>query len=64
MCHGDTSLAAFEWNATNAKPLLSARRSPHMCVDWDAIVGFVKDRVVSKGELARLQNPLQINHDD
>ena len=61
MCHSDTSLTAFEWDLTKTKPMLSARRSPHMCADWDTVVAFVNDRVVSKGELARLENPLRIN---
>ena len=58
MCHGDTSLSAFEWDANKDKPVLSGRRSPHMCVDWSTIEAFAKERVVSKGELRRLENPL------
>lgn len=64
MCHGDTSPTAFEENPTKTKPVLSARRSPHMCVDWDPVLAFVNDRVVRKGELARLENPLRINVDE
>lgn len=63
MCHGDTSLTAFEWDATKSKPVLSGRRSPHMCVDWNTIVAFAEERVVSSGEIARLENPLEINAD-
>ena len=46
------------------KPVLSARRSPHMCVEWHAVLAFVNDRVVSKGELTRLENPLLVNVDE
>ncbi|MCJ1391626.1 hypothetical protein MMC18_004491 [Xylographa bjoerkii] len=61
MCHGDTSLTVFEWDANKSKPMLSPARSPHMCIDWEELRAAVKDRVISHEEFAQLKNPLQEN---
>lgn len=57
MCHGDMSLVGFDWEREKEKPVMSLRRSPHMCVDWEQFMLSMKERVVDHKELARLTNP-------
>ncbi|MCJ1285827.1 hypothetical protein MMC26_005168 [Xylographa opegraphella] len=58
ICHGDTSLVGFKWEREKQKPVMSLRRSPHMCIDWEQLMSSLKERVVDHDELARLANPL------
>jgi hypothetical protein len=57
MCHGDTTLTTFGW-FTKAKPMLNTRLIPHICVDWDALMESLKDRIVDRSEVQALVNPL------
>jgi len=56
LCHADTTLTTFGW-ANKSKPMLNTRPINHKCVDWNALVGSVADRVVGRDEMAALVNP-------
>ena len=58
MCHGDTeSLTTFIWSDRWEKPLLSPQRPQHRCLDWDAMVASMRERIVNDEELGRLRRP-------
>lgn len=38
--------------------MFNASESIHQCVDWDALMDSVRDRVVQEEEILRLDNPL------
>ena len=56
MCHADTTLTTFGW-ADQAQPMLNTRPIEHRCVDWDALMESVSNRVVARDEIAALVNP-------
>lgn len=59
MCRSDTeSMTTFVWRQGQVKPLLSPERPLRRCVDWDRLVGSLKHRVVSEGEMSMMRNPL------
>ena len=58
VCHADSSLTTFKWDTKKARPMFNASESIHTCVDWDTLMGSIKDRVVEETEIARLENPL------
>ncbi|KAF7918841.1 uncharacterized protein EAE98_009619 [Botrytis deweyae] len=56
MCQGDTTLTTFGWEKLS-KPQPHVKPTEHRCVDWDALMGSLADRVVGEEEMAALVNP-------
>ncbi|QSZ31478.1 hypothetical protein DSL72_001043 [Monilinia vaccinii-corymbosi] len=56
MCQGDTTLTTFGWDKLS-KPQPHVKATEHRCVDWDALMESLADRVVSEEEMAALVNP-------
>ncbi|KAI9644382.1 hypothetical protein NHQ30_007739 [Ciborinia camelliae] len=52
------SLTTFVWREGLKGPLLAPERPVRQCVNWDVLMGSIRDRVVAKEELERLKNPL------
>ena len=57
MCYGDTTLTTFRWDVKE-KPMLNTKLVPHKCVDWEALMASVRGRIVEKGEVEGMINPL------
>ena len=38
--------------------MFNASESIHVCVNWNALMGFAASRVVGEDEILRLRNPL------
>jgi len=64
MCRPDTSLTTFLWVNSQDKPILNIDSFEHQCVDWDAMVASLKDRIVPLAEIEALKNPLHASSDD
>ncbi|KAF7860544.1 uncharacterized protein EAF02_010778 [Botrytis sinoallii] len=56
MCQGDTTLTTFGWEKLS-KPQPHVKPTEHRCVDWNALMGSLVDRVVGEEEMAALVNP-------
>ncbi|KAF7943520.1 hypothetical protein EAE96_011443 [Botrytis aclada] len=56
MCQGDTTLTTFGWESL-PKPQPHVKSTEHRCVDWDALMESLADRVVGEEEMAALVNP-------
>jgi hypothetical protein len=59
MCHGDSTLKLFEWEAERVKPVITSNyKKSRTCVDLAYLKDSLKDRVISHEEMRRLKNPL------
>ncbi|TGO24666.1 hypothetical protein BPAE_0097g00100 [Botrytis paeoniae] len=56
MCQGDTTLTTFGWEKLS-KPQPHVKSTEHRCVDWNALMKSLADRVVGEEEMAALVNP-------
>ncbi|TGO60228.1 hypothetical protein BCON_0037g00280 [Botryotinia convoluta] len=56
MCQGDTTLTTFGWEKLS-KPQPHVKSTEHRCVDWNALMESLADRVVGEEEMAALVNP-------
>ncbi|KAG9241328.1 hypothetical protein BJ878DRAFT_558282, partial [Calycina marina] len=56
MCHGDTTLTTFYWGDQN-RPEPDVRFVPYRCVNWDALMNSVNNRIVTTKEMWELVNP-------
>ncbi|KAA8566477.1 hypothetical protein EYC84_009039 [Monilinia fructicola] len=56
MCQGDTTLITFGWDKLS-KPQPHVKATEHRCVDWNALMESLADRVVGEEEMAALVNP-------
>ncbi|TGO42154.1 hypothetical protein BHYA_0012g00710 [Botrytis hyacinthi] len=56
MCQGDTTLTTFGWEKLS-KPQPHVKSTEHRCVDWNALMDSLADRVVGEEEMAALVNP-------
>ncbi|KAF5876767.1 uncharacterized protein Bfra_003173 [Botrytis fragariae] len=56
MCQGDTTLTTFGWEKLS-KPQPHVKPTEHRCVDWNALMESLADRVVGEEEMAALVNP-------
>lgn len=56
MCQGDTTLTTFGWERLS-KPQPHVKATAHRCVDWDALMDSLANRVVGEEEMAALVNP-------
>ncbi|TGO67405.1 hypothetical protein BELL_0894g00010 [Botrytis elliptica] len=59
MCRPDlATLTTFIWREGLKGPLLAPERPFRQCVDWNVLMGSIRNRVVGEEELGRLKNPL------
>lgn len=56
ICQGDTTLTTFGWEKLS-KPQPHVKATEHWCVDWNALMESLADRVVGEEEMAALINP-------
>ncbi|KAF4633848.1 hypothetical protein G7Y89_g4255 [Cudoniella acicularis] len=59
MCRPDLkSLTTFVWRTELENPLLSPDRPVRKCLDWDALMDSIHERVVSDEEIHAMNNPI------
>lgn len=58
MCRGDTSLTTFKWLAGNPPQLTAVARGHHKCVNWEKLMGWVREQAVPLFEPGTLATPV------
>ena len=60
MCRGDPTLSTFEWVSSNPPAFTAVAYGQHRCVDWDSLLGWVRDRAIPIFEPGALATPDKI----
>ena len=60
MCKGDPTLNTFEWLPGSPQRFTAVARGHHQCVNWDSLLGWVRERAVPIFEPGVLASPDEI----
>ncbi|RYC65090.1 hypothetical protein CHU98_g1122 [Xylaria longipes] len=53
----ESDRAHWESHVDQSRPMLNTKPIEHQCIDWDVLMGSLKQRVVDSDEMSRMVNP-------